>query len=70
MFNDFFFEPDEADERLEIDPLEVQRVIAALDDLIRTVENDTIRVYLHAACEEVSNLLSPADEEEGWAEAA
>ena len=26
--------------------------------------------YLHAACEEVSNLLSPAEEDEGWAEAA
>jgi hypothetical protein len=70
MFDDFSFEPDDIGQNLaEVDPLEIQRVVAALDDLIRTVENETVKVYLHAACEDVNNLLSAGDED-GWAEAA
>ena len=70
MFDDFYAEIDPPDELpLEVDPLEVQRIVAALDDLISTVENDTLKVYLHAACEDVGNLLSDG-EDESWADAA
>jgi hypothetical protein len=40
-----------------------------LDDLIRAVESQTIKVYLHAVCEDIGKLTA-ADDDAGWAEAA
>ncbi len=70
MFDELFFDLDDVSDHLsDIDPLEVERVVAVLDDLIRAVDNDTIKIYLHAACEDIGKL-SGCDEDAGWAEAA
>jgi hypothetical protein len=70
MFDDLFEHDSFGERTVDVDPLEVQRVIAALDDLIRTVDDETVKVYLHAACEDVNNLLAAGEEDYGWAEAA
>jgi hypothetical protein len=70
MFNELFFDLDDVSDHLaEIDRGEVERVVAVLDDLIRAVESQTIKVYLHAACEEIGKLAA-ADDDAPWAEAA
>jgi hypothetical protein len=69
VFDDLFFDLDDVSDHLSaIDPHEVERVVAVLDDLIRAVESETIKVYLHAACEDIGKLVG--NDEDTWAEAA
>ncbi len=70
MFDELFFDLDDVSDHVaDIDPREVERVVAVLDDLIRAVESQTIKVYLHAVCEDIGKLAA-ADDDTGWAEAA
>ena len=52
---------DEEYEEISVD--EVDRVIAALDQLIQSVESETIRSYLETTAEELSYLVDDDDEE-------
>jgi hypothetical protein len=60
---------DISDHLADLDPREVERVIAVLNDLIRAVDNHTVKVYLHAVCEDLSKLLGSEDDA-AWADAA
>jgi len=53
----------------EIDPGEVERVVAELDRLIEKVASETICQSLQAACEEIADLVE-WEEDEDQAEAA
>jgi len=48
----------------EIDPDEVETVVEALDDLIEEVKNETVKMYLHAACDDIARLVMWDDEED------
>jgi hypothetical protein len=50
-----------------IDMEEVERVVEALDDLIEEVHSDTIKMYLHAVCEDIVRLVADEDEDEAAA---
>lgn len=63
-------EPLEMDEEFEeISAVEVDRVIAALDALIQTIESDTIRSYLETTAEEISFLVDDEEDEPAAPEA-
>ena len=53
----------------EIDPGEVERVVAELDRLIEKVASETIGQSLQAACEEIVDLVE-WEEDEDQAQAA
>jgi hypothetical protein len=59
---------DEEYEEISID--EVDRVIAALDQLIQAVESETIRSYLETTAEELSYLVDDDEDEEEKGDAA
>lgn len=56
-------DPNLEEEYEEIDIDEVDRVITALDQLIQSVESETIRAYLETTAEEISYLVDDEDEE-------
>lgn len=63
--------PEEEFEEISVE--EVDRVVAALDELIQSVDSDTIRYYLETTAEEISYLIEEeedGEEEAGEAEAA
>jgi hypothetical protein len=62
-------EPIMDDEYEEISVEEVDRVVAALDQMIQSVESETIRAYLEATAEEISYLIDEEDESEDAAAA-
>ncbi|MBY0587689.1 hypothetical protein K2X85_10950 [bacterium] len=62
-------EPIMDDEYEEISVEEVDRVVAALDQMIQSVESETIRAYLEATAEEISYLIDDEEESEGSAAA-
>ena len=45
-----------------IDSREVELIVSVLDDLIERIDSDTLKVYLHATCEDVSRLIGLDDE--------
>ena len=45
-----------------IDAREVELIVSVLDDLIERIDSDTLKVYLHATCEDVSRLIALDDE--------
>jgi hypothetical protein len=47
----------------EISFEEVDRVVAALDQLIHSVESETIRSYLETTAEEISYLVDEEEDE-------
>ena len=55
----------EAEEYEEIASEEVDRVVAALDDLIGTVESENIRTYLELASNSIFFLVYEEDDGEG-----
>lgn len=58
------------DEFEEISCDEVDRVVAALEELMAGVESENVRHYLEIASHEIFTLVYEADEEDGLAEAA
>lgn len=58
------------DEYEEISAIEVDRILAALDQLIESTESETIRSYLETTAEEISYLVDDEEEAEGLREAA
>ena len=55
-------------EEISID--EVDRVIAALDQLIQSVESETIKSYLETTAEELSYLVDDDEDQEEPGDAA
>ncbi len=45
-----------------IDSSEVKLIVSVLDDLIERIDSDTLKVYLHATCEDVTRLMALDDE--------
>ena len=45
-----------------IDSREVELIVSVLDDLIERIDSDTLKVYLHATCADVSRLIALDDE--------
>lgn len=48
----------------EISAVEVDRILAALDQLIESTESETIRSYLETTAEEISYLVDDEDVDE------
>ena len=75
MFEDFQAAGDFADSMDShlwdaVDPYEVEAVVSVLNDLIEQVDNATLQVYLHAACDEIRGLVTDLEENEDDALAA
>ena len=51
-------------EEEEINPLEVEEVVAKLEDLLEKVESETVYEFLHTAHEGIASLVEWEDEDE------
>ena len=57
-------ELEEVLEEEEINPQEVENVVAKLEDLLETVESETIYEFLHTAHEGIASLVEWEEEDE------
>lgn len=57
----------EADDDFVIDPIEAEKLLASLNDLLDATTDDTLRDILDDACAEIALLLDPGEELEAEA---